>query len=229
MWARRLASAERRTQLSPYWRISERGPSTLIEATWWREGYRRVAGVDEVGRGALFGPVVAAAVIFPVGWTLDVIPGLATPNRHSGRCASDCSGACWQSLRPLPSASARRPRWTSWASRPRLCVPWLKRLKASPCPPRWCSSTGSGRFRDATGVAPAVDADALCACTAAASIVAKVTRDRLVRGLALSFPGYHLDENVGYGTPAHLAALAERGPTPLHRRSFAPVTATVSR
>jgi ribonuclease HII len=70
---------------------------------------------------------------------------------------------------------------------------------------------------------PLIDGDARCYSVAAASIVAKVTRDRLMRELHERYPQYGFRENMGYGTPRHLAALEEFGPSPVHRRSFAPV------
>ena len=68
-----------------------------------------------------------------------------------------------------------------------------------------------------------VDGDATCASIAAASIIAKVTRDRMMAEYARDYPGYGWETNKGYGTPQHQRALDELGPTPLHRRSFAPV------
>lgn len=182
-----------------------------------------MAGVDEVGRGALFGPVVAAAVVFPAGWSPEAIPGLRDSKRVKpeererlservlvealasgiGVCpaaAIDETGIVAATLRAMADALD--------ALTPAADMVLIDGLGPLPRGHRGCAI---------------VQADALCASTAAASIVAKVTRDRLVRALASCYPGYGLDSHVGYASAQHLAALASLGPTPLHRRSFAPV------
>lgn len=195
----------------------------MLEATWWCEGYRRVAGVDEVGRGALFGPVVAAAVILPVGWTLDRIPGLRDSKLASLRqreALYECimAGVVAAAVGVCPAAVI-----DEIGIAPATLRAMVDALAGLGAPADMVILDGIGPLPKGQRGCALIDADALCASTSAASIVAKVSRDRLIRSLARSFPGYGLEENVGYSTAEHKAALAALGPTPLHRRSFAPV------
>ncbi|MHB0876117.1 MAG: ribonuclease HII [Anaerolineae bacterium] len=201
----------------------------MLEATWWCEGYRRVAGVDEVGRGALFGPVVAAAVVLPAGWALERIPGLrdsklaSRPQRERlyecvlAEAVSVAVGVCSAAIIDEIGIAPATLRAMGDA------------LSGLASPAEMVIVDGLGPLPRGYHGCALVDADALCASTSAASIVAKVTRDRLVRSLAPSFPGYCLEANVGYGTAAHLVALATLGPSPLHRRTFAPVGNSITR
>jgi ribonuclease HII len=98
-------------------------------------------------------------------------------------------------------------------------------VKALPERPRLVFVDGNHKIDVACDCQTVVSGDALIASIAAASIVAKVTRDRLMKRLGLEHPGYGFERHMGYGVPAHLAALARLGPTIHHRRSFAPVAA----
>ena len=178
-----------------------------------------VAGVDEAGCAPLAGPVVAAAVIldrnhFPRG--IDDSKVLPAPARES-----ICAKLYKVALIGVGMASVEEID--------RLNIYWARMLAMS-------------RAVDALGLDPAmvlvdgnrcprwerpslaiVDGDAKCRSIAAASIVAKVTRDRIMFDHSRTYPGYGWERNKGYPTPEHQRALAELGPTPLHRRSFAPV------
>ena len=178
-----------------------------------------LAGVDEAGCAPLAGPVVAAAVIldrehFPRG--IDDSKQLAAPVREA-ICAR------------LLKVAVVGVGIADVGEIDRLNIYWARMLAMQ-------------RAVDALGVEPAmvlvdgnrcprwdrpslaiVDGDAKCRSIAAASIVAKVTRDRIMADYALAHPGYGWERNKGYGTPEHLRALRELGPTPLHRLSFAPV------
>jgi ribonuclease HII len=178
-----------------------------------------VAGVDEAGCAPLAGPVVAAAVIldrekFPRG--IDDSKMLPAPVRE----------AIYARLRKVAAIGVGI---ASVEEIDRLNIFWARMLAMQ-------------RAVDALGVEPAmilvdgnrcprwerpsiaiVAGDAKCRSIAAASIVAKVTRDRIMVDHAREHPGYGWETNKGYGTPEHQRALAALGPTPLHRRSFAPV------
>lgn len=180
-----------------------------------------VAGVDEVGRGPLAGPVVAAAVILPQGcWIAGVddskrlSPAQRTEliERIAGSCVAYGIGAA--SAREIDAINIRRA--TALAMRraiERLPVPADHLLvDGLPVPELGLDSH--------TAI---VQGDACVHCIAAASILAKVTRDRLMERLARRYPGYGWERNKGYGTAEHLAGLARLGPTPHHRMSFAPV------
>lgn len=185
------------------------------------DGFHAVAGVDEVGRGALFGPVVAAAVILDPG---DRIQGLNDSklleaaererlNDHILRRARACSiAACDAGLIDainILEASRRAMRAAVAALAP---APDLLLVDA-------VTLDWPGAQR------PLIHGDARSISIAAASIVAKVHRDALMARWDAIFPAYRLASNKGYGTPPHLAALARCGPSPLHRRSYAPVAA----
>ena len=203
-----------------------RAPDLTLEATWWLEGYRLVAGVDEVGRGALFGPVVAAAVVLPSGWQASAIPGLcdsklATPAKREELYDSIVAAAQELCVGIVSAAEID----ALGISRATLKAMQLA-LDGLAEPAEMVIVDGIGPLPQGYRVCAAIDADALCSTVAAASIVAKVRRDRLVCELARDYPGYRLEENKGYATPEHLEALRLLGPTPLHRRSFAPVLAS---
>lgn len=178
-----------------------------------------VAGVDEAGCAPLAGPVVAAAVIldrekFPRG--IDDSKALKAGTReaiHARLCKVAVVGVGMASVEEIDS----------------LNIYWARMLAMT-------------RAVDALGIEPAmvlvdgnrcpnwqrpsiaiVGGDAKCRSIAAASIVAKVTRDRIMAEHAREWPGYGWETNVGYPTPEHQRALRALGPTPLHRRSFAPV------
>jgi len=189
----------------------------------------RVCGLDEVGRGPLAGPVVAAAV---------VLPDLRDP--HGGLPAEvatrlDDSKAVPRALREELAAALQRHARVSVALAEVAEIEALNILAASMLamrrafegleePPDAAVVDGN-RLPDGLPC-PAravVKGDATCLSIAAASIVAKVRRDRIMAGLAAAHPGYGWERNAGYPTPEHLAALRRLGPTPHHRRTYAPV------
>jgi ribonuclease HII len=186
-----------------------------------RAGHRIVAGLDEVGRGPLAGPVVAAAVVLD----LKRVPeGLAdskalAPDRRdelfAAIVASASVGIASVSASEIDSINIRQ------ASLRAMC----RALAALPCWPDAALVDGNDPPGLPCPVHTIVKGDATVPSIAAASIVAKVVRDRMMRRLADRFPAYGFGSNVGYSTAAHLAALAALGPCPLHRRSFAPVRA----
>jgi ribonuclease HII len=187
-------------------------------------GFRTIAGVDEVGRGALFGPVVAAAVILP-----ERLGALARAGLKDSK----------QLTREERERLDRRIRRMALAvSVAEVDAETIDRVNIY-------QASRMAMLAAVHGLALAPDhllidamrldhpcaqtrlfyGDALSLSIAAASVVAKVHRDRLMRELDLAHPGYGLAAHKGYGTPAHRRSLAELGPCPLHRRSFAPVRA----
>ena len=191
-----------------------------FEAQAWRAGVARIAGVDEAGRGPLAGPVVAAAVIVAPERRIRGVcdSKLLTAERREELFGVIMGGALavgvgivdhltidrvniLQATR-LAMAEALR----SLAIAPELVITDFVALPALPCPQR-----------------NLVDGDARCATVAAASIVAKVTRDRLMLEADKQFPEYGFARHKGYGTADHLAALDRHGACPIHRRSFSGV------
>ncbi|WP_186099624.1 ribonuclease HII [Burkholderia gladioli] len=179
-----------------------------------------VCGVDEAGRGPLAGPVVAAAVILDPARPilgLDDSKALSAKKRellyheivaHSRAwCVASASVEEIDTLNILHATMLAMRRAVEGLS----LLPTLAKIDGNRCP------TLSIRSEAIIG------GDALVPSISAASIIAKVTRDRLLVDLHATFPHYGFDAHAGYGTPKHLAALREHGPCEHHRRSFAPV------
>jgi ribonuclease HII len=185
------------------------------------QGWLRIAGVDEAGRGALFGPVVAAAVILPpkAGWR---IPGLDDSKKLSPARRAVLSQRIRERARAWAVAQVESSRIDAWnileASRQAM-VQAISKLGVAP----------DYLLLDAISLAlpqeqkPLIHGDARSFSIAAASILAKVERDHLLDEWHVLYPQYNLARNKGYGTPDHLAALRLHGPTPQHRFSYAPV------
>jgi len=192
-----------------------------FESELWAQGYLRIAGVDEAGRGPLAGPVVAAAAILPQGWRLE---GL-----------DDSKKIADEARREELAATIQREA-VAWAVA-RAEVEEIDALNI-----RRASLLAMRRAVEALGVAPdyvLVDAfrvpecplpqqgiikgDARSLSIAAASVLAKTARDRWMRELDALYPGYGLAEHKGYPTSEHVEALRTRGVLPIHRRSFGPV------
>jgi ribonuclease HII len=201
--------------------VSRRRPSLKRENALWREGCVVVAGVDEVGRGPLAGPVVAAAVVFPPG--APRIRGVDDSKRLTARARERLAqrirsralavGVGAASVREIDRLNIRRA--SILAMRRALDRMGLRAgyvlVDGLPCPEL-------GLPHEAI-----IDGDARCYTIAAASVVAKTVRDRLMRRLSARHPVYAWARNKGYSTEFHLHALNVHGPTPHHRVSFEPV------
>jgi len=187
---------------------------------------RRIAGVDEAGRGALFGPVVAAAVVLPSTWISRPVKGwlrqvddskLLAPlkRRTLARSILAEAEAVGVGLATSREIDEKNIYWASLEA--------MKRAVAGLAPrPDFLLVDGFKR-RDCGFGCPQLGitgGDRKSLSVAAASIVAKVVRDEMIERLEDFFAGYHLARNKGYGTKAHYLALREKGPTPLHRLSF---------
>lgn len=186
------------------------------ERRYWRLGHS-VAGVDEVGRGPLAGPVVAAVVVLraeePVAGADD--SKQLSRNVREALYLRIVSAARWVAV---GAASVREIDRVNIARATSLAM--RRALARLPEDPDHVVVDGLpvrdlGLDHDAV-----VGGDRVIHSIGCASIVAKVVRDRLMRRLATRYPGYSWDTNVGYGTPAHLAALEALGPTPHHRLTF---------
>lgn len=181
---------------------------------------RLVCGVDEAGRGPLAGPVVAAAVIIdfsncPDGLNdskkLDAVRREELFAALSGCAEIGIGVASVEEIDAVNILQATMLAMTrAVASLPR--APQFALVDGNRCPP------------DITCASRAViGGDGLALSIAAASIAAKVTRDRMMAELALAHPGYGFERHMGYGTPAHIEAISRLGPSAHHRRSFAPI------
>jgi ribonuclease HII len=223
-----------------------RVPTLTRERAAWREG-RLLVGVDEVGRGPLAGPVVAAAVAFPEGCRK--VRGLRdskmlAPKRREllaviirskavaiGVGAASAREIDRVNIRVASALAMRRAVdrcLRSFAARERLgfvehgqLLPSCERTQAPP--DYWILIDGLPLPEIGLEHRALVDGDALCHSVAAASVVAKTVRDALMRRLALRYPGYGWDTNVGYATDGHQEGLRLLGPTRHHRQSFFPI------
>lgn len=201
-------------------RLLKRLRCTLkFEKKAWASGARLVAGVDEVGRGSLFGAVVAAAVILDPEYR---IRGL----RDSKLLKAERREILAKRIRQhaiaysIAAVDAARIDQINIYHASRLAMKQAV-LALQPMPDFLLID--ALRIDCDLPQQPIIHGDALSASIAAASILAKVERDRMVSEWDPVFPAYHLASNKGYSTPTHIAALRDVGPSPLHRQSFAPV------
>ena len=198
-------------------------PSFTEERALQARGYRLIAGVDEVGRGALMGPVVAAAVILPLNfraiWRREIRDSKqlspAVRERLDGcireKAVTSAIGmASHDVVDNLGIVKATRLAMQSAIAKldpePQYLLIDYFRLSEMPIPQKGITY-----------------GDSLCFTIACASIIAKVYRDRLVSEMDDVYPGYKFARHKGYGTREHLASLRRQGPCPVHRRSFIPV------
>lgn len=196
-------------------------PSLFYESAKWQQGYQYVAGIDEAGRGPLAGPVSAAAVILPEAFSHDLL-------NDSKKLAEKRREALYDELTQRADI-----RWAISHGE----VDEIDSLNI-------LKSTHSAMLRAAEGLDPRPDfclidgldvpgfalpsegivkGDSKSFSIAAASILAKVSRDRLMLKYAALYPEYGFERHKGYGTKQHLEALRKHGPCPIHRKSFAPV------
>jgi ribonuclease HII len=186
-------------------------------------GRNFIAGVDEAGRGALCGPVVAAAVVFPSSWFDGPRPEWISRIDDSKRLTPRCRELLARKIR---SAAAVGLGLADSAEIDTLNIlratreAMLRAVAALPAPPDLVLVDGLPVPNFSRPQEAVVGGDRASLSIAAASIVAKVFRDRLMVRFGRRFPGYGLDRHKGYGTRAHYEALAEFGPTPFHRKSF---------
>jgi len=183
----------------------------------FEQGYSFIAGVDEAGRGCLAGPVVAAAVILPLGVHELANKQMTAQTRDRLydviKLHALATGVGMGSVELIDERNIlQATKHAMYAAIAQLSVPVQALLIDALILPRLSLPQRS-----------IIKGDERCLSIAAASIIAKVTRDRLMLQLHEQYPLYGFNQNKGYGTPAHLAALHEHGVTPLHRKSFAPV------
>ena len=204
-------------------------PSFVEEKQLRSQGYTLIAGVDEVGRGALIGPVVAAAVIMPktikAGWRQKVRDskqlspatremlyehiidtGIAVGTGEASHELIDRQGIVKATCIAMKSAIEML------ATQPQFVIIDYLKLPEISIPQKGITN-----------------GDSLCFSIACASIIAKVTRDRMIVQMDGVYPGYGLAKHKGYGTKEHLDCLQRMGPCPEHRRTFRPVSEVVKR
>lgn len=215
-----LATAKPLSSAAAKLRLLKRLRCTLrYEKEAWQAGACLVAGVDEVGRGSLFGPVVAAAVILEPSYR---IRGLRDSKLLSPERRQQLAGRIRQHATAFAIAAVDAARIDQ------INIYQASRLAMREAVSRLAPAADyllidAVRLDCQQPQQAIIHGDALSASIAAASILAKVERDRILCDWDPVFPVYGLASNKGYSTPHHLAALRQHGPSPLHRQSFAPV------
>ena len=203
------------------------GPTLLHEEALWAQGIQSVAGVDEAGRGPLAGPVTAAAVILPRGFSLEGLNDSKKLNHHAReklyvQLTENRSVFYYVSHASSEEIGHLNILRATWLAMRRT----LEGLLKNGHPVTHVLVDGlpvKGLPVDQTAL---VGGDGLSLSIAAASILAKVTRDRIMEELDQEFPQYGFAKHRGYATAEHLAKLMEHGPCPHHRRGFSPVDQT---
>ena len=198
---------------------------TLEEAARTR-GALRIAGVDEVGRGPLFGPVVAAAVILAPGFRFDGLTDskkLTEKKRNELDVEIRANAVCW-AIAEVDAETIDRIN-----IRQASLMAMRRAVGQLALSPDYLLIDGRDVIDSECRQQAVIHGDAISFSIAAASVLAKVYRDRLLVELDREYPGYGLAQHKGYGCPAHLAALQRLGPTPLHRKSFRPVAQALLR
>ncbi len=188
-----------------------------IERALHREGIALVCGADEAGRGPLAGPVCAAAVMLPEGVEL---PGLDDSKKLTEKkrealfpLIKENAVACGIAFATVEEIEELNILRAALLAMDRA----IAQLDPKPDLALIDGNTTKGISVPARSI---VGGDGKCACIAAASVLAKVTRDRLMRELAAQYPQYGFEKHKGYGTKEHYAALEKYGPSPVHRPSF---------
>jgi ribonuclease HII len=195
------------------------------------QGMTLIAGVDEAGRGPLAGPVFASAVIFPAEWILKGLPKPLKKVNDSKQLTPELRESLFAELTARPEIKF------AIAQVPEQMIDQINILQATHRAmnlalaqlnpgPQHVLVDGLPVKSLSWPQTAIVSGDALSYSIAAASILAKVSRDRLMVQLDGQYPGYGFADHKGYGTPEHLAAIQTRGPCPIHRQSFAPFRPT---
>lgn len=197
------------------------------ECELWKQGLTCIAGVDEAGCGPLAGPVVAAAVVFPCSWLqtglhrqlrgLNDSKQLDAEQREKYYCAITSNteirfAIASVDVEMIDRINIRQAAWRAMQMALDQLEPRPQHALVDGLRIKWLPYAHT----------PLVDGDARSYSIAAASVLAKVTRDRTMREFDKAYPGYGFAEHKGYSTPQHYEAIERLGPCPIHRRSFAP-------
>ena len=199
-------------------------PTFQHEIALWQQGHRCIAGVDEVGRGPLAGPVVAAAVVlFPPPEACRWIERVRDSKLLSARQREELAGhiiagALTVGVGVVPHDAIDRDGIVGATHDAMLLA--LRELTHQP---DFILVDGRERLPITTGQRAIIKGDRSVLSIAAASIVAKVHRDRIMQEMEQAYPGWGFGRHKGYGTAQHLEALLRLGPSPVHRRSFSPL------
>ena len=188
-----------------------------IEREWFQKGYTCICGVDEAGRGPLAGPVCAAAVILPCDL---VIPGLDDSKKLSDKKRRELFPLIKEQAAAFGIGMATHEEIDSFNILQATYLAMERALSALGAKPDLALIDGNRAKDFGIPVETVIKGDSLSMNIAAASVLAKVTRDDLMLQMAVEYPAYGFEIHKGYGTKAHYEALREFGPCPIHRMSF---------
>lgn len=181
------------------------------------QGFRMVCGIDEAGRGPLAGPVCAAAVILPLNCEIEGLDDSKKLSETTREALFDvvkenalAYGIGWASEQEIDEVNVLQATFLAM----------IRAVKAMPVPADYALVDGNRMPPLMIPGETVVKGDSKCACIAAASILAKASRDRLLRELDRQYPEYGFAKHKGYGTKEHYEAIKKYGVLPIHRRSF---------
>lgn len=188
-----------------------------VEQTYWSQGFTRIAGVDEAGRGPLAGPVVAAAVVFPMG---RMVEGIDDSKKLTRKKREDLLGSIEREALSVGIGVVDHHTIDKLNILQATTLAMQTALANLSVQPELALVDGNSFRHSSLRFENIVDGDALCFSIAAASIVAKVTRDRLMIELDHQFPQYGFAHHKGYCTREHVEAIKQFGYCDIHRKTF---------
>jgi len=192
-------------------------PTLKLEESYWERGFEHIAGVDEAGRGPLAGPVVAGAVILPKGLTID---GVNDSKKLSAKQREFLYHRIFEVALSVGVGIVSHEVIDRINIYQASILAMRKAIEKLTFPPAIVLADGNSFKHESLRFQNVINGDATSMTIAAASIVAKVTRDALMREYHMQFPGYGFDRHKGYGTRMHVDALRRLGLCPIHRRTF---------
>jgi ribonuclease HII len=204
--------------------IHRQKPSLAEEKALRAEGFRFIAGVDEVGRGALMGPVVAGAVIMPENIKARWKSRVRDSKQLTPEIREYLSPYIQEAAVAIGIGSIANDVIDAVGIGRATCLAMLAAIQQLSPQPQFVLIDYVHLHELMIPQKGIVSGDSLCFSIACASIIAKVHRDRMVTEMDKDYPGYGFAAHKGYGTRKHIACLREKGPCPLHRRSFQPVS-----
>lgn len=197
--------------------LKAKSPGLAVERSFWEQGHEVVVGVDEVGRGSWAGPLTIGAAVLPQDRRVYKVRDSKMLTEAEREQLFD-RVAAWCDAWAVGGASQEECDELGMSAAQKLAA--RRAIEGLGVTPDQVLIDGSWDFVGGGITRTVVKGDATCLSIAAASVLAKVTRDRIMRAEAPNFPGYDFEKNKGYPCPRHKIALAGMGPTTIHRRSW---------
>lgn len=203
-------------------------PDLSFELDLWNKGVEFVAGIDEAGRGAWAGPVYAAVVVFPLDLNLfDILSGVDDSKRLTPAKRADCAGQIKRASLAWNVGSASAAEIDQIGILPATILSMKRAIQGMSLLPQHLLVDFLTLPDCLLPQTPLVKGDARSLSIAAASILAKTSRDCEMVSLGIMYPGYGFERHKGYGTAFHRERLETLGPSPIHRTSFQPLRSSI--